>query len=224
MNGKGQKTDHTLQIAALAEDGLEPVTDLANADQEVLFVMADTLTDEDTGALSAYRERLRGARGRPFLIRACHRHSEGSGPADLFDLTVICGRENDLPLSIPAETFFSMLHGDLPLDREELLRPGRMVCFEHSAVWEGSPAQAVDKLCRALREEIDAAAAEDGIFSRLLTCVTVSPDVTMDVFERCASALTEGGVMPGGIFLQLEFTDRAPDSYIKVRGMIGTGS
>lgn len=38
------------------------------------------------------------------------------------------------------------------------------------------------------------------------------------------TALTEGAIMPDGIFLQLEFTDRAPDSFVRVRGMIGTGS
>lgn len=82
----------------------------------------------------------------------------------------------------------------------------------------------MDGLCRALRREIDAARVEDKSFSRLLICMTVSQDITMDVFGRCASALTEGAVMPDGIFHQLEFTDRAPDSFIRVRGMIGTGS
>lgn len=82
----------------------------------------------------------------------------------------------------------------------------------------------MDELCRALLRELDVARAEDGIFSRLLTCVTVSPDVTMDEFDRCASALTKGNVWPGGVFLQLEFTDSAPDSLIWMRGMIGTGT
>lgn len=224
MTGNRQGKNHALQIAALAEDRLEPVTDLSRTGREVLFVMADTLEDEDAGALAACRERLRRAGGRPFFIRTCHRRGEGAVPAGLFDLTVICGRESDLPLELPAETVVSMLCGDLPLERGELLWPGRLVCFEHSAVWEGSPAQAADALRLALRREIDAARAEDGIFSRLLVCVTASPDVGMDVFDRCASALTEGGVRPEGIVFQLEFTDSASERSVTVRGMTGTGS
>lgn len=223
MTGNRQEKNHALQIAALAENRLEPVTDLSRTGREVLFVMADTLEDEDADALAACRERLRRAGGRPFFIRTCHRRGEGAVPAGLFDLTVICGRESDLPLELPAETVASMLRGDHPLERGELLRPGRLVCFEHSAVWEGSPAQAADALCLALRREIDAARAEDGIFSRLLVCVTASPDVG-DVFDRYAFALTEGGVRPEGIVFQLEFTDSASERSVTVRGMTGTGS
>lgn len=102
----------------------------------------------------------------------------------LFDQVAICGRKDDLPLDLPAETVFSMLHGDFPLDSEEILRPGRLVCLEHSVNRESRPAQAVDGLCRVLRRGIDAARAEDGAFSRLFLCMTVSPDVTMDVFDR----------------------------------------
>lgn len=224
MISNTQEKDRALQIAALAEDRLEPVADLANTGREVLFVMADTLKGEDVSTLAACKERLRGAGGRPFFIRACHRHGGSAGPVGLFDQTVVCGREDDLPLDLPAETVFSMLHGEFPLEREEILRPGRLVCFERGAVWESRSAQAADELCRGLRWEVDAARAEDGAFSRLLICMTVSPDVGMDAFDRCASALTEGGVWPDGIILQLEFTDRAPANFITVRGMVGTGS
>lgn len=260
MMSNRQEKHHTLEIAALAEDRLEPVSDLSAATQEVLFVMADTLRDEDVNALAACKERLSRAGGRPFFIRACHRNGESSGPAGLFDLTLVCGRDSDLPLDLPAETVVSMLCGDFPLDREKLLRPGRLVCFEHMAAWgndpEGvnelglskqdmdelrqalkeagaeerwrplgtDPAQAVDELCRDLRREIDAARAEDGIFSRVLICATVSPDVGMDVLDRCASVLTEGGLKPENIIFQLEFMLTPPFSLIRLRGMIGTGS
>lgn len=80
---KKQGEGDILQITALTEDGLEPVTDLAATDREVLFVLADTLKEEDVNALAAYKERLRGAGGRPFFIRSCHRHSKNAGPAGM---------------------------------------------------------------------------------------------------------------------------------------------
>lgn len=224
MTSKIQENSNALQIAALTEDSLEPVADLAATAQEVLFVMADTLRGEDVGALAAYKERLREARGRPFLIRACHRHSEDSGPEGLFDLTVICGRESDLPLSLPAEMFYFMLCGEFPLERKELLRPGRLMCFSHSAIWGDCPTKEVDELCRALRRELDTVRAEDKAPSRYYICVTATPDVTMDELDQCMTVLTNGGIRPSGIVFQMVLSTDPPKRIIHARGMIETGA
>lgn len=208
-----------MEIVALVEDRLEQVTHLASTDREVLFVMSDRLAGADVKALQAWKKRLAGEGRRPFLVLSCHRQGETLGPKGLFDMTAICGREKDLSLSLPAETVAAMLGGELPVERGELLRPGRLVCFTHSAAWTGEPKEAVDKLCSALRQEV--AAARDGSATRLAFCVTAPGEVELEYVLQCGNVLTGEGAVSGSILFQMELTDNAPGRSITVRGLVG---
>lgn len=142
----------------------------------------------------------------------------------LFDLTAVCGE--DQPTTLPVHTISSMLDGDLSSwTVEELLpalcRQGRISCFASNATWENDPARDVEKLCRALRRELAAARAEHGELFRCFVSFGVSPDVGMEIFERCTSILTREGVPPEGIFLQVKFMDPPVNRVIRVRGMVG---
>ena len=220
MKKQEVKNMQPMNVVAWVDGGLEQVTHLDATDREVLFVMSDRLTGANIKALQSWKERLDLAGKQPFLILACHRKGETLGPKGLFDLTVICGREEDLPLSLPAETMVDMLRGDFAEFRQrELLHPGRLVCFEHSATWTGDSKEAMDGLCHALRQEM--VGAQDGSPVRILACATGPYDLAWDIFMRCGEALTLKGVLDKEFLFQMHLTGRGADNRVTVRGMVG---
>lgn len=74
---------------------------------------------------------------------------------------------------------------------------------------------------RALRREIAAAKAENETPSRLQICITVNPELGMDIFDRCVNALTEENVCTEDVLFQLEFDETAPENAVAARRMVG---
>lgn len=221
--GERNPAEPAIPVSSLYFDRLEPVDDLAETRRETLLVTANALSGKACHALAACKDRLRGEGKKPFFIRACHRRGEDAVADGLFDLTFVCGGEegDEPPLTLPGDILVSMLNGLFPLDRGEILQPGRLSCFARTVAWEGDSGDAAGQFRQILRREAAAAKAENETLSRFLVCITVNPELGMDMFERCVSALSEGDVRPEDVVFQLEFDEAAPENTITVRGMIG---
>lgn len=217
-------------VLAVGSTGLEPVADLAETEQELLLVSANRLDEETAEALSACRERLRRAGRSPFFMRTVHKGQTDSAARDgLFDLTLVCGRRGDLPLSLPAELTAALFGATektmfINLDREDILsvlcRPGTLTYFQKSACWQGDPTEAMEQLSRELAEEANACRAGCAQPLRMLIDVGLSLDLSLEALE-CLNAMTEPDNTRDNVLFQANFLESAPESSVTVRGLIG---
>ena len=219
-------TDKIMSVLTLVGDEIQRLPHWQDTDHDLLFVLADAMTEEDASALIAHKKRLAQAGKDPFFICSCHRDKVDALPVGLFDLTAICGHDRDMLPGFPAGVIRCLLHGDMvPLERQELLdvlrRPGQLLCFARASIWSAEERQDMTRLCRELTQDVAAAQARFGELTRFFVYVTVTDDAYMDTLLTAMEPLTEGHPWRSSFIFQGKTLPATDHGSIVLWGMMG---